>query len=124
MKNLPSDVSFEKAIEFAKDPDVASVHMNQTINTALGVKGVSQKRPDVTVVYKDGTTVRFCECVSASQTLKSQVRKGEEMEKAAASVGKNAETKVTTRGDGSDPTGGKATGSAERGFSLFDPATW
>ncbi len=45
-----ADVSYAKAVEYAKDPNVASVHLNRTIDSALGVKGVSQSRPDVTVV--------------------------------------------------------------------------
>lgn len=119
-----ADVSYQKAVEFAKDPNVASVHMNQTIDTALGTKGVSQRRPDVTVVYKDGTTVRFCECVSPSQTFKSQIEKGAEMRKDAAKAGKDANVDVTRRGGDGDPTGGKATGSAETGASFFDLSSW
>lgn len=103
-----ADASYEKAVEFAKDPDVVSVHLNQSLNTALGTKGVSNQRPDITVTYKDGR-VHVCECVSPSQSVGSQQDKIDAMTKKADQV-KSGET--IERGGSNDPTDGKATGSA------------
>jgi hypothetical protein len=101
-----ADASYQKAVEYAKDPTVASVHLNQTIDTALGTRGVSRQQPDITVVYKDGTSVRICECVSASQTVSSQQKKLDGMATKINDTGKKTVTEVTERGGPNDPTGG------------------
>jgi len=108
--NWHADVSYAKAAEYAKDPNVASVHLNRSIDTALGTKGVSSQRPDITVVYKDGKTVHICECVSPSQTSTSQARKNDMNSDKLRQAGKNSSGEVVERGGRNDPTGGKARG--------------
>jgi hypothetical protein len=108
-----ADVSYEKAIGFAKDPNVKEVHLNRTLDKPLGTNGVSKQRPDITVIYKDGKTVRVCKCVSPSQTFDSQLRKTDNMNKKIEASGKKTEkADVTRRGSDSDPTGGRSTGSS------------
>ncbi|TCV74481.1 RHS repeat-associated protein [Neorhizobium sp. R1-B] len=107
-----ADVSYAKAVEYAKDPNVASVHLNRTIDSALGTKGVSQNRPDVTVVYKDGTTVKICECVSPSQKAVEMEAKNTTNVSKIDAAGFKGEGDVTTRGGDGDPTGGNPTGEA------------
>lgn len=116
-----ADASFEKAVEFAKDPDVASVHLNRPIDSALGTKGVSLDKPDITVVYKDGRRVHVCECVSPSQTVNELEKKTDRMSKDIDASGRSTTGEVMERGGTNDPTGGKAMGSAPRkGESLWD----
>lgn len=105
-----ADVSYAKAVEYAKDPNVGSVHLNRSIDSALGTKGVSRQRPDVTVVYKDGKTVHICECISPSQTSASQVKKNEINEGKLREAGKEPSSEIVDRGDSNDPTGGKTRG--------------
>lgn len=109
-----ADVSYAKAVEYAKDHNVASVYMNRSIDTALGMKGVSSQRPDITVVYKDGKTVHICECVSPSQTVRSQTRKNALNENKLREAGKEPSSQVVERGGSNDPTGGKARGEPQQ----------
>ncbi len=99
-----ADASYAKAMEYAKDPNVASVHLNRAIDTALGVKGVSKQRPDITVVYKDGRTVRICECVSKGQTKDSQKAKNDRNVNRLGKAGFNGESVEIDRGGRDDPT--------------------
>jgi hypothetical protein len=96
-----ADSSYETAVEFAKDPNVASVRLNQK---------EGNRRPDVTVTYKDGSK-HVCECVSSTQSAQSQDKKVKTMINEMDEV-KSGE--VIERGGSNDPTGGKATGSAPR----------
>jgi uncharacterized membrane protein YgcG len=66
--------SAEIAKAAAKDPSVKEVYLNSKYNTALGSKNVSNKQPDVIVKYHNKTCDAY-ECVSASQTQKSQADK-------------------------------------------------
>lgn len=104
------DASYAKALEYAKDPDVVAVHLNRTIDSVLGAKGVSKSRPDVTVIYNDGRSIRTCECVSASQTVQSQNRKNLINEKKLSEFGKNPTSETIQRGGANDPLVGTGTG--------------
>jgi hypothetical protein len=87
--------------------------LNRSIDGVLGTTGVSKQRPDVTVVYKDGTTVRICECVSPSQTVDATNKKLDDMVGKLDGAGKiGKKTDPIERGGKSDPTGGKANGSS------------
>ena len=70
-----ADASYEKAVQYAKDPDVEKVYLNKSLDKIMNTVGVYRTRPDITVVYKDGTRVRVCECVSPSQTPAIMERK-------------------------------------------------
>jgi hypothetical protein len=108
-----ADVSYKKAMEYAKDPNVASVHLNRSLTSVLG-KDVSKVRPDITVVYKDGTTVRVCECVSATQTKKGMDAKNAATESKLSKHGYSTISESVKRGEPNDPTGGVATGEAPK----------
>jgi hypothetical protein len=93
-----ADASYGLAEKYAKDPNVASVHLNRSIDSVLGTKGVSKQRPDVTVVYKDGKTVHICECVSPSQSAEGMTKKLNDMRNKIDARGKKTETKNVERG--------------------------
>lgn len=93
-----ADFSDETVVEFA-DPNVAPVRLNQK---------EGNRRPDVTVAYKDGSK-HVCECVSSTQSRRSQADKVNAMIEEMKDV-KSGE--VIERGGSNDPMGGRATGSA------------
>lgn len=107
-----ADASYEKAVQYAKDPSVAKVILNKSLDGIMGTKGVYKTRPDVTVIYKDGKRVRVCECVSPSQKASDMILKNDKAVAKAAKQGKKMDGEVITRGGGNDFTGGKATGKA------------
>jgi RHS repeat-associated protein len=107
-----ADASYERAVEYAKDPNVAKVYLNKSLDNIMGTKGIYKTRPGITVVYKDGRKVRVCECVSPSQKASDMAKKNSEAEAKAAKQGKTMDSETISRGGGNDPTGGKATGKA------------
>jgi hypothetical protein len=109
-----ADASYAKAVEYAKDPNVVSVHLDTSIDKALGAKGVSRKEPDVVVTYKDGTTVHTCECVSPSQSRASAQKKVDGTTAEINASGRIGSGEVVQRGGPNDPTGGRATGEAPK----------
>ncbi|MCA0370694.1 MAG: hypothetical protein LCH26_06295 [Proteobacteria bacterium] len=64
--------SMRVAIEAAKDPNVLRVHMDHGVNRAVGLTGdariYSNRRPDVTIIKKDGT-VDFIEVPSRTDDV-------------------------------------------------------
>ncbi|RWC31546.1 MAG: hypothetical protein EOS27_10255 [Mesorhizobium sp.] len=112
-----ADASYRKAAEYAKDPKVASVSLNRSIDAALGTNTISKQRPDITVTFKDGTSVHICECVSTTQSKRSQDNKNNANARKLDEAGYKPSTETIERGGGNDPTGGKATGEAPtKGF--------
>ena len=109
-----ADASYAKAVEYAKDPNVASVHLDTSIDKALGTRGVSRKEPDVVVTYKDGRTVHTCECVSPSQSRASAQKKVNGTTAEINASGRVGSGEVIQRGGPNDLTGGKATGEAPK----------
>ncbi len=110
LEHYLAKVRFEDAIVFIdsksdpKDPNFASVDLNRAIDTALGVKGVSKQRPDITVIYKDGRTVRICECVSKGQSLRDQELKNKQNVTKLHNAGYKGKSDVIERGGDNDPT--------------------
>jgi hypothetical protein len=107
-----ADASYERAVQYAKDPAVAEVHLNRSLDSIMGTTGRYKTRPDITVVYKDGTRVHICECVSPSQTKLEMERKNSATEAKLREDGKTPSREEIERGDDNDPTGGRGTGSA------------
>lgn len=108
-----ADASYERAVQYAKDPAVAEVHLNRPLDAILGTRGRYRTRPDITVVYKDGKRIRICECVSKkSQTADKMEKKNETTNGKLLDDGKQPSGEVIDRGSDIDPTGGRATGSA------------
>ena len=109
-----ADASYEKALEYAKDPAVKEVHLNRSLDAIIGTKGVYKTRPDITVVYKDGHSVRIVEVVSPSQTKENMEQKNKSTTTLLTKNGRTVISDATSRGDQNDPTNGRSTGSAPR----------
>ena len=109
-----ADAGYERAVEYAKDPNVAKVYLNKSLDKIMGTNGIYKTRPDITVVYKDGkkVKVRVCECVSPSQTKEVMDAKNAKTAATAAKQGKGIDGETISRGGSNDPTGGKSTGTA------------
>jgi RHS repeat-associated protein len=107
-----ADASYERAVEFAKNPDVAEVHLNRSLDSIMGTTGRYRTRPDITVVYKDGKRVHICECVSPSQTEEQMEQKNSTSESKLSQDGKTPSGETITRGGPNDRTNGRGTGSA------------
>jgi RHS repeat-associated protein len=114
-----ADASYLRAVEYAKDPDVAKVYLNKSLDKIMGTNGKFRTRPDFTVVYKDGKRVRVGECVSKCQTVDQMRFKNETAKRKGAEMGKEFEGDTIARGGKDDPTGGTATGAAPTGGTTF-----
>ena len=114
-----ADASYEKAVEYAKDPNVAEVHLNRSLDKIMGTKKAFNTRPDVTVVYKDGTLVRVCECVSPSQTVPQMELKNAAARTNGNLIGKSISGETVSRGGANDPSGGSATYWMSRQCKLY-----
>ncbi|MBK8458228.1 MAG: hypothetical protein IPL47_14930 [Phyllobacteriaceae bacterium] len=64
--------SLRAAITHAKNPEVGKVFLNKSVNTVLGTKGVSSKRPDVAATSWDRKKVWMDEVPSGRQTSRNQ----------------------------------------------------
>jgi hypothetical protein len=71
--------SMKEAVKATKDPDVARVHMDQSLSKVTGGKVISRMRPDVSVVRKDGR-INMIEVQSKSQRSKQLQTKIEQMQ--------------------------------------------
>jgi hypothetical protein len=71
--------SMREAIKATKDPNVARVHMDQSLSRVTGGKVPSRMRPDVTVVRKDGR-INMIEVQSESQRRPQLEGKIQEMQ--------------------------------------------
>jgi hypothetical protein len=71
----------------AKQPNVVEVHQNRTLNSVTNGQVKSQKRPDVTAKYADGS-YQFYEIYSPkSQSPQSQANKARSMNKSMNNAG-------------------------------------
>jgi hypothetical protein len=107
-----ADASYEIAKEYAKDPSVARVVLNGSLDKALGTKGQYNVRPDVTVIYKDGRGVITVECKSACQNIRKIDEKNAKIEATGTKNGQKIKADKVERGGSGDLTGGNATGTA------------
>jgi len=81
-----ANLSESLAGEWSQLPNASSVHMNQTLGTITGGQVPSALRPDVAVVFSDGS-VGLAEIVSPSQTFVGQAMKIDQMAELLAQYG-------------------------------------